>query len=70
MAGLRDLCLPAAGSGLKMRYLVPSWPGSSVVVVGATRVVLTGVFVWTIAVKVKAQYDTQNNESTSKIFFL
>ena len=49
MAGLRDLCLPAAGRGLKTRVLGSSWAGSSVVVLGATRVVLAGLFVCSVA---------------------
>ena len=49
LAGLRDLCLPAAGRGLKTRVLGSSWAGSSVVVLGATRVVLAGVFVCSVA---------------------
>ena len=49
VAGLRDVCLPAAGRGSKTRSLVPSWAGNSLVVVGATCVVLAGVFVCSAA---------------------
>jgi len=34
---------------VKSQSVVPSWAGSSKVVVGATRVVLPGVFVWSTA---------------------